>query len=173
MIRFPLVVPNLLNIQWIRTFTCGLWNTAWCMKKEGVMCYCYRQNKSVTESRTAGGASLFEWFTESLGQCDWPFACSGTGLVPHWWHGDALLAIARRVAISETAVVAVELVIDGSLPLCVHHPIRILFSSTAQLRRTPRSDHLVERYAARSALLQLSTYVEPYDEDKRKQEQDQ
>jgi len=62
---------NLLNIQWIRTFTCGLWNTAWCMKKEGVMCYCYRQNKSVTESRTAGGGSLFEWFVESLGQCDW------------------------------------------------------------------------------------------------------
>jgi len=97
-----------------------------------------------------------------------PFACSGTRLVPHWWHGDALLAIARRVAISGTTEVAVDLVIDGSLSVRVHHPVRILFSSTAQLRRTARSDHLVERYAARSALLQLSTYVEPYDEDKHK-----
>jgi len=28
-----MVLPKLLNIQRISAFTCGLWNTVWCMKK--------------------------------------------------------------------------------------------------------------------------------------------
>jgi len=93
--RFPVVVPNLLNIQWIRTFTCGLWNTAWCMKKEGVMCYCYRQNKSVTESRTAGGGWVTIWVVHGVTGSVWLTVC-----LLRYWISATLVTWGRSVGYS-------------------------------------------------------------------------
>jgi len=62
MIIFPTVSPKLWNIQLVSAFTCGLWNTVWCMKKNEIIFVLLLSTKHLGNgSCMVGRWSLFQW----------------------------------------------------------------------------------------------------------------